>query len=221
MPPQSSLLTRRRTVPPHRPSANVTFPRRGEVTFEHFVAVIHDGEKADLLDGVIYMASPDNTVANDLNTWLTILLGDFIAQQDLGTLFISRVAYRLDEHNGPEPDLGFVARRNTKRIARGHVLGGPDLAVEIVSPDSVLRDYEHKRRQYESAGVREYWIIDPDEQRATFLRLSRGRYQKVTLEDGRVFHSSVLPGLSLDTRWLWMKRRPAASRLVTHMLKTR
>lgn len=214
-------VTRKPSARSRRGDVDLLTPRRDDCTFADFCMIVQDGQKADLLDGVIYMASPDNTVANDLNTWLTILLGDFIEQRDLGTLFISRVAYRLDEHNGPEPDLGFVARRNTKRIARGHVLGGPDLAVEIVSPDSVLRDYEHKRRQYESAGVREYWIIDPDEQRATFLRLSRGRYQEVPLEDGRVFHSSVLPGLSLDTRWLWMKRRPAASRLVAQMLKTR
>ncbi|MBL8793063.1 MAG: hypothetical protein JNM56_04100 [Planctomycetia bacterium] len=44
--------------------------REGPYTFEDFLAFGDDGTKADLLDGVIYVASPDNTDASDLNTWL-------------------------------------------------------------------------------------------------------------------------------------------------------
>ena len=119
------------------------------------MSTIRDGEKADLLAGVIYMASPDNTDANDLNSWLDRLVGCFVAETDLGTTFVSRVAYRLDATHGPEPDLGVVLKRRSKDIKRGHVLGGPDVAIEIVSPDSVFRDYEQKRKIYERAGVKE------------------------------------------------------------------
>jgi Uma2 family endonuclease len=94
------------------------------------------------------------------------------------------------------------------------------LAVEIVSPDSVSRDYVQKRAIYEEAGVREYWIIDPDAKRATFLRLREGHFKTVT-PARHIFHSQVLPGFFVDVRWLWRKRRPRVYDLVRHLLETK
>jgi Uma2 family endonuclease len=74
-------------------------------SFDEFCAVIGDDQKADLIDGVIYVASPDNTDANELNGWLAALMHSYVRELDLGKIYISRVAYRLDRWNGPEPDL--------------------------------------------------------------------------------------------------------------------
>lgn len=192
--------------------------RNGDYTFDDFLALVEEDEKADLLDGVIYMASPESTDDNSLEGWLHLLMGGFVAELDLGEVYISRVAFRITEKQGPEPDLGFVAKKRRKIIHRGFVAGPPDIAVEIVSPDSVQRDYIEKRQIYEHAGVREYWIIDPAERRATFLRLTRGKFREVVLEDGHIFRSAALSGLWLDVRWLWAKRRPSALRLVQKMI---
>jgi Uma2 family endonuclease len=102
---------------------------------------------------------------------------------------------------------------------RGYINGPPALAVEIVSPDSVGRDYVQKRAIYEEAGVCEYWIIDPDAKRAPFLRLREGRFKTVTLP-GHIFRSHVLPGFFLDVRWLWSKRRPRVYDVVRRLLET-
>src|SRR5579862_3532067 len=101
-------------------------------TFGDFCALIGDGQKADLLDGVIYMASPDNTDAADLFVWLICLIYDYVEYKDLGKVFGSRVAFKLDEWNSPEPDIGFIRTKHLSRIRRGHVKGPPALAVEIV-----------------------------------------------------------------------------------------
>ena len=185
-----------------------TYPvRQGITTFEEFLEIAPDGQKADLLDGVIYMASPDNTDAADLNLWLAILLYTFVDSNDLGKIYTSRVAYRLGPKQGPEPDIGFVPKELEFTRRRGYIDGPPTLAVEIVSPDSVARDYVQKRAVYESAGVREYWIIDPDEKQATFLRLRGGRYVTVKPKN-LIFFSQVLPGFRIDVRWLWKTPRP-------------
>src|SRR5580700_4913108 len=109
-------------------------------TFEDFCALIRDDEKADLIDGVIYMASPENLDSNDLFFWFIELLRPFIRKLKLGRLVGSRVAFRLDDSNGPEPDLAFVATERLHLLRRGYVNGGPDWAMEIVSPESVDRD---------------------------------------------------------------------------------
>lgn len=80
--------------------------------------------------------------------------------------------------------------------------GSPDAAVEVVSRDSVSRDYIDKKRIYEKSGVSEYWIIDPLRQRMEFHRLKQGKYQLVPLEDDHIFRSHVIPGFWLDANWL-------------------
>jgi Uma2 family endonuclease len=192
--------------------------RVGEYTFNDFLILIKEHEKADLLNGVIYMASPESTDNNDLGVWLLKLMSEFTEQSDLGKVYFSRVAFRITEKQGPEPDIAFVAKRRLRLVKKGFVDGPPDIAVEIVSADSMERDYETKRALYERAGVKEYWIIDPDERKATFLRRQRGKFREVAL-DGTVFESIVLRGFKLDVRWLWAKQRPSAFRLLQGLLE--
>jgi hypothetical protein len=111
-------------------------------TFADFCFLVKDDQKADLIDGVIYMASPENADANELFVWLIGLINLFVQQRDLGKVYGSRVAFRLDDGNGPEPDIGFVRKDRLQLVARGRVNGPPDLALEIVSPESVDRDYK-------------------------------------------------------------------------------
>src|SRR5438270_9755001 len=133
--------------------------RSGPYTYEDFCAMVREDQKADLIDGVIYMASPENTDANDLFVWLLGLLADFAEYHDLGKVYGSRVAVRLDKKNAPEPDIVFVGKDHLYRVERGGIAGPCDLAVEIVSPDSVERDYEKKRKQFERYGIPKYWNI--------------------------------------------------------------
>src|SRR3972149_3216640 len=109
--------------------------RRGSYTFDDFLVLVSEDEKADLIDGIIYMASPENTDDNSLEVWLAVLMRGFADERDLGEVFVSRVAFRLSGKQGPEPDLAFVGKRRLKLVQRGFVAGPPDLAVEIVSPD--------------------------------------------------------------------------------------
>jgi Uma2 family endonuclease len=82
------------------------------------------------------------------------------------------------------------------------------LAIDIVSPVSVARDYQTKRGRYKQAGVREYWIIDELKREMTLLRLSKqGEYREVRRRKG-AFHSVVLPGFWLREEWLWQDPQP-------------
>lgn len=195
-----------------------TVSRAKPYTFADFCVLVKDGQKGDLIDGVIYMSSPDNTDANELFVWLLSLMHDFAELFDLGKIYGSRVAFRLDENNSPEPDIGFVKKKRLRHVKRGRVDGPPDLAVEIVSPESVERDYKKKRRQYEHARVSEYWIIDEDLKKVTLLRLdSKGKYREVRPRQG-VLHSLVLPGFWIRVEWLWQETRPRKADALSEIL---
>jgi Uma2 family endonuclease len=189
-------------------------------TFDEFCFLTGEN-KADLIDGVIYMASPDNTDANELFVWLVALMHDFAEIKELGKVYGSRVAFRLNDKNSPEPDIAFVKKRRLAKVKRGHVEGPPDLAVEIVSPESVTRDYEKKRVQYERAGVREYWIIDEVEQRVTLLRLgSDKKFRELRLRKA-AFLSQVMEGFWIRPEWLWQDPRPKTFTVLQEILAGR
>jgi Uma2 family endonuclease len=187
-------------------------------TFDDFCLLVKDGEKADLIDGIIYMASPENTDANNLFVWLLGLIADFVEASELGNVYGSRVAFRLGERQAPEPDIAVVLKERTHLVKRGYVDGPPDLAIEIVSPESVERDYEKKRKQYEDAKVPEYWLVDEMEQTVMLLHLGAGgKYREVRPKKG-VLRSAVLPGFWLRPEWLWQEPRPKKTEVLARLL---
>jgi Uma2 family endonuclease len=174
------------------------------ITFDVFCAIIPDGQKADLLDGVIYVASPDSSSANVLASKLIGLIQMYDGARKLGgRVYGRRFAFQLSEIDAPEPDVAYVTRQRLDLVEDGRMDGGPDVAIEIVTRDSHHRDYVLKRRKYEEAGVSEYWIIDSVERTAQFLRLGGDRrYHAVRLENKRIFRSRVIEGFWLDVEWL-------------------
>src|SRR5439155_15884492 len=100
-----------------------------------------------------------------------------------------------------------------------YVLGPPDAAFEIVSPDSIQRDYVTKRNQYETARVKEYWIVDPLKKKVTLLRLDRsGNFREVRSQKGR-HHSRVIDGFWLEIAWLWQQPLPDEIETIFKIMK--
>src|SRR5207237_8891550 len=101
------------------------------------------------------------------------------------------------------------------------MVGGPNIAVEIVSRDSRQRDYGEKKQLYAEAGVSEYWIIDPIQRRVEFHRLGAGRYALVPLEHNRIFRSAELEGFWLDVAGLLTESLPKAYERLQEILAQR
>ncbi len=192
--------------------------RPGVWTFAVFCDIIAPKQKADLIDGVIYLAPPESTKAARLFGWLLCLLGDFVERTESGELFMLRVAFRLSAKDGPEPDLAFLKKSRLHLVRKDCVDGAPDLVIEIVDAESVDRDYYKKRALYERAGVSEYWIIDEEIQQITLLRLDcNGKYRKVRPIQG-ILRSQVLKGFWLRPEWLRTETRPGKAEALRQIL---
>ena len=192
------------------------------VSFEEFCWLVPDGQKADLIDGVIYIAPPDSLRANDLTGFVYRLFEGFVEARGFGgKVFFSRYACRLSEFRAPEPDVGYVCAERVALAEHGGLRGAPDIAVEVVSRESRHRDYDDKRRIYEEAGVSEYWIVDPIQHRVEFLVLEEGRYRLAPLEENRLFRSRALPGFWIDVDWLLADPLPPATRCLEAILGPR
>lgn len=180
------------------------------ITVKEFYALVEDGMKADLIEGVIYIASPDSLTNDQLGGFLHNLMRSYCEIKDLGKVFGSRFAFVLSPLRAPEPDVAFVRKDRLHLVHEGGMEGGPDIAVEIVSRESRQRDYVDKRQLYQEASVSEYWILDPLQRRAEFYFLVEGRYELAPLEHNRIFRSTVLEGFYLDVEWLFADPLPKA-----------
>ncbi|MBI3361316.1 MAG: Uma2 family endonuclease [Chloroflexi bacterium] len=87
----------------------------------------------------------------------------------------------------------------------------PDLAIEVISDDSVSRDLDDKFIEYQEAGVPEYWVIDPRprRKRALFYQADeQGLYQLIPVGRDGIYRSKAVPGFWLRVEWLWGDELP-------------
>lgn len=161
-------------------------------------------EKAELIDGVLLIHMPPLDVHEDLFGFMFALLRAFVEENNLGIVRGSRTAVELADNHVYEPDILFVQQSRREIIGRKGVVGAPDLVIEILSASTAANDRGVKFEQYQRAGVREYWIIDPYGPTGTaFYFLLEGQYTKLEVDAAGIVRSSVLPDFWLDTAWLW------------------
>ena len=184
-------------------------PARLPMSEDEFVAWCDEDVWAEWVDGEVIMHSPASYKHSDLVAFLTIVLHLFVDHFGLGKICGPEFQFRLAElRRRRAPDLFFVAKGRLDRIQTNHFEGAPDLVIEIASPDSMARDWREKYWEYRTAGVREYWIIDPMAQRVEAYRLTDdGEYAVIGLQKGRLA-STVLPGFYLRPAWLWQDTLP-------------
>lgn len=192
------------------PAPPVTPTPPPRMTYEEFLDWADEDTWAEWVDGEVILMSPASKRHQKLVKFLIMILGAFIEAHDLGELIPAPFQMKSgSDLPGREPDLIFVATEHLDRLRESHLAGPADLAIEIISPDSRARDRGDKYYEYEQAGVREYWLIDPARKQAEFYRLgSDGIYSAVTIADDGIFHSDVIEGLWLKVDWLWQDPLP-------------
>lgn len=148
---------------------------------------------------LIDMSSPSFTHQQLLQV-IFQLFYHFVNSDRKGSLILAPFDVILDENNVVQPDLLFVANDHADRIQERGIFGSPDLVVEIVSKSSIIRDYVEKKEDYERFGIREYWIIDPQNKFIQVFHLEGNKFKTFSSADGEEqlkAVSSVLPGFEM------------------------
>lgn len=195
------LLTDRTLTPSNSPDYLASVP----MTFDEFIAWEYNRGLVEWVDGTSYVYMSASSRHQRTLAILQFLLYGWADATGAGEVLSAPYAMRASAGGpGREPDLMFIAAQNRGRIQSGFLAGAPDLAVEIVSTDSVARDRETKRDEYAAAGVREYWIVESRGpfRWAEFLVLREGAFVEAAAVDG-VYRSEVAEGFWLRTEWLW------------------
>lgn len=197
---------------PDEPQSGVPIPCR--MTEEEFVGwtISHEKIRVEWVDGEVLPMPPPTVRHVRLFVWLLTLLELYSRRRGLGQILGSEFAVRLKTQGQVSrrvPDILFVGHDRLHLLLENHLDGAPDLVVEIVSRDSIDRDWTEKRAEYEAAGVPEYWIIDTDARRFEALELNpEGRFVSIHNQSNDLFTSIVLQGLQIRIEWLWSENPP-------------
>lgn len=127
------------------------------------IYALPDGERAELIDGKLYSMAPPSTRHQRLLNFISTEINFYIRKNNGGCeVFPAPFAVFLNENNKNyvEPDISVIC--DAKKLNDKGCVGAPDWIIEIVSPGSRQMDYFKKLFKYRTAGVREYWVVDPD-----------------------------------------------------------
>ncbi len=154
----------------------------------------------EFTDGYVEVLPMPKTSHQRVVQYLSNLLLAFTSARNLGTVLFAPLRVRLRKNKYREPDVVFMLSEHADRIGE-EFWQGADLVMEVVSddPEARERDLVKKRRAYASAGIPEYWIVDPQERRITVLKLA-GKTYAVHGEygDGARAESALLEGFGVD-----------------------
>ena len=135
-------------------------PLRRRMTMATFLArPAHAGQVDELLDGVLVVSPSANESHGALCMELAAQLHRQCKARGLGRVYGSPLTAVLDAHNAPQPDLCVIVADRAHIVQDGYPRAAPDLVIEVLSPATRRIDCGAKKRLYERAGVREYWIV--------------------------------------------------------------
>ena len=160
-----------------------------------------DDERYEIIDGVIYMMSPPSRAHQKIIGELYGQLWSFLKGKPCEA-FVAPFGVRLNDaagdHTIVEPDI-LVVCDQSKLDDRG-CKGTPDMVIEILSPSTARKDKVLKFNKYLQAGVREYWIVDPDEKALSAHVLENGKYVTSVYTDEDNVPVHVLDGCRIYMR---------------------
>jgi Uma2 family endonuclease len=178
-----------------------------KISYEDFL-VHYEDTFAEWVDGRVIMSPPVSLKHQDIVGFLESLLRFYIVSRSLGKILMGPFQMKM-EKSGREPDIIYVSSQRFDRLGDIYLDGPADVAVEVISKESRHRDTVKKMNEYESAGVLEYWLIDPIRKQAKFYQLGTDHlYHQVPLDNEGIYHSEVITGFWLRVSWLWQEPLP-------------
>ena len=165
-----------------------------------------ESERIELVHGVPYTRTTPTVHQMTLMRIMLPIANYLHEHTEQGELFMGPFCLRPLEKDGDtpetvdtvlEPDLSLICEEN--KLDYWGCKGPPDLIVEVLAPCTMRHDWFVKRQIYETAGVREYWIVDPEQRCVYVMKLENGAYGEPDLYNGGVIVPvGVLDGFPVD-----------------------
>jgi Uma2 family endonuclease len=166
--------------------------------------------KAELIEGVVYLASPVRADRHSRTQAIIITGLGIYSFATPGIDLLVEATVRLDEDNEPQPDallrLEPEAGGNSSISADDYIEGAPELIVEVAA-SSASYDLNDKLNAYRRNGVQEYIVWQRYENQISWFKLEEGRYLPLKPDEQGIIRSEVFPGLWFSVKALCQGNR--------------
>ncbi|QWK13064.1 MAG: Uma2 family endonuclease [Aquificota bacterium] len=167
-------------------------------TYQDYLNLEED-KRYEVLEGELIEMPAPSTVHQKIIWKLSRFFMVYQEEKGLGDFYLSPVDVILAEDVVVQPDIVFISKDRLDIVKDKGIFGAPDLVVEVVSPSTFKKDTEDKRRIYAQFGIKEFWLVFPEERGIEVLELKNGVYEVVSyaFEKGKVC-SKILEGLCIE-----------------------
>jgi Uma2 family endonuclease len=173
---------------------------KNNFSFEEYLTY-NDGtdDRYELVDGELILMNPPTGRHALIIRNITRRLEDEIFRLSLPWVALQMFGVRTAYRRSRLPDLCVMTLEQAQELKDVSAVleSGALLAIEVVSPDSVKTDYRYKRTEYAAAGISEYWIVDPLENKVSILQLVEGLYEDREYQGDEVLRSPLFPELAI------------------------
>lgn len=153
--------------------------KQGEYTVDDYYHLPKD-KRFELIDGVLYDMSAPSSPHQLVGGYIYAqIFNHIIGKKGACVPMIAPVDVQLDQDDKTmvQPDVLIVCDRDI--VIRRCVYGAPDFVAEVLSPSTKKKDIYIKTQKYANAGVREYWMVDPDKQKVVVYRFEEDEFPAV------------------------------------------
>ncbi len=173
-------------------------------TYQDLLSTPEDGKRYELFEGDLVVSPAPTTLHQNTIFNLTLIVGGYVRKEQLGKVFIAPCDVYFREDVVVEPDLLFVSHARLSIVKDEHIAGAPDLAVEVLSPTSEVRDKGYKFKLYAEEGVKEYWLSDYTKRTLQVYRLTPKGFELVgEFQGDDEVRSPLFPELRFRVSELW------------------
>jgi Uma2 family endonuclease len=176
------------------------------MTYEEFIEWAGEDVRAEWVNGKVIELTPPTERHQEFSLWLASVLYMFVKRRRLGKVLTAPFEMKLDAIPSSRlPDILVTLTESAGRLDGERLNGVADLAIELISDESVTRDRRDKFAEYARAGVSEYWIIDPRVGRFSFQGFTLADddyYVEIAPDDAGNLHSVVVTDFIFDPAWI-------------------
>lgn len=169
-------------------------------TYEDYLKTPED-RRYELVEGELIMTPSPVPYHQWISKNIEYELERFVREGNLGKVFDAPCDVYFDDENLVQPDILFISKERLHIIGEKNIQGAPDLVIEILSETTAYKDLVKKKRLYAKFGVKEYWIVDPEEKTAEIYSLKDNQFtliKSVTEKDS--LESPLLSGLMINLK---------------------
>jgi Uma2 family endonuclease len=163
--------------------------------------LIEDEKRYEVMKGELIMVPAPFTIHQRISSKLNFIISKYVNEKNLGEVFYAPTDVVLAEDIVVQPDILFISNKRLDIIKDAAIMGSPDLIIEIVSPSSASYDTIEKRDVYEKYGVKEYWLVFPQEKAVEVLAIEKGIYKEFCkARKTGIVKSNVIEGITVEIK---------------------